>query len=738
VDVPVEWRLAGIGAVALVLLAVGWRLRESRRAYAMVLQGGAIAVLYLTLFAAFRFYGVIALLPAFALMVVVAALAAALAVRQDALALAVVGALGGFATPLLLSTGSGQHVPLFSYYLVLDLGIAAIAWYRHWRVLNALGFICTSGVAIAWGMRSYRPEFATSAEAFLIAFFLLFLAITLMPARHQAPADRTARWIHAGLLFGLPTVSFILQHGIVRGDDMSLALTALAMGGVYVGIAVLARGRSALAAVFEPALAIGTVFLTLAIPFAFDAHVTAGAWSLEGAGLLWAGLRQRHLRTRMAGYALLLLAGLAVGCAHRSGAMPGHWFNATLVNALLIGGASLLGAWFVRRHADALDDNERPAEVLMIGWASLWLVGIAFFEVVQFAPRDRALSLLIAATSAIAALYLGLARRFAWPTVALFVAAHAPWLGVCLAASAANQAAPLQQGGWWAWPLALLVHAGTLATAAPAWPAPLRRMAHTIGPLLLGTLGALQLRHVTADWGDGWSAWPWLGWLVAPALLLGLLLWEQRRPAENRHWPVKAEPMAYELIASGVLSAALVGWAMIANVASDGTARPLPHLPMLNPLDLGIGLALVAAWAWWRSSGARPLTSAHEKAGLWAFGAAAFAWLNGILVRAFHHYGGVPYRVDRWLDSLAVQSGLALLWTVVAMGLMWWSARQGRRAPWAVGAGLLGVVVLKLLLVDLSGSGTVTRIVSFIGVGALMLVIGYVAPLPAKESDRAT
>jgi uncharacterized membrane protein len=58
------------------------------------------------------------------------------------------------------------------------------------------------------------------------------------------------------------------------------------------------------------------------------------------------------------------------------------------------------------------------------------------------------------------------------------------------------------------------------------------------------------------------------------------------------------------------------------------------------------------------------------------------------------------------------------------------------RPAWMVGAGLLAAVVLKLLIVDLSGSGTVTRIVSFIGVGVLMLVIGYVAPLPGKPKEE--
>ena len=115
VHVPIEIRLAGIGAVALVLLVVGWRLRLRLTGYAQVLQGGAVAVLYLTLFVALRYYGVLAVGPAFALMVLVAQLAAALAVLQNARALAVIRALGGFATPLLVSTGSGNHIALFSY-----------------------------------------------------------------------------------------------------------------------------------------------------------------------------------------------------------------------------------------------------------------------------------------------------------------------------------------------------------------------------------------------------------------------------------------------------------------------------------------------------------------------------------------------------------------------------------------------------------------------------------------------
>jgi uncharacterized membrane protein len=219
--------------------------------------------------------------------------------------------------------------------------------------------------------------------------------------------------------------------------------------------------------------------------------------------------------------------------------------------------------------------------------------------------------------------------------------------------------------------------------------------------------------------------------LVVPAALLMLL----PRSATARRWPVRAVPAAYQGVASLVLAIGLLLWTLLANIASNGSAAPLPHLPLLNPLDLGIGVALLAAWLWARSAAAQPALAHLPALPIGVLGAAGFVWLNAMLIRGFHHYGGVPFRVDAWLNSLAVQTGITLLWTVAALVLMWWSARRTLRLPWMIGAALLGAVVLKLLAVDLSGSGTVTRIVSFIGVGVLMLVIGYVAPLPGK-GDR--
>ena len=60
---------------------------------------------------------------------------------------------------------------------------------------------------------------------------------------------------------------------------------------------------------------------------------------------------------------------------------------------------------------------------------------------------------------------------------------------------------------------------------------------------------------------------------------------------------------------------------------------------------------------------------------------------------------------------------------------------QSRRV-WFTGAGLVGIVVFKLFTVDLADIGTVARIISFIGVGVLLLVVGYFSPLPPQRKQE--
>ena len=115
---PLELRLMFVALFGIGLLVLGWRLRTRQRTYALSVQGGGIGVLYLTIYASFALYHLLPPALAFALLVAITAAAGVLAVLQDARALAVFGILGGFLAPVLVSTGSGNHVALFSYCLL--------------------------------------------------------------------------------------------------------------------------------------------------------------------------------------------------------------------------------------------------------------------------------------------------------------------------------------------------------------------------------------------------------------------------------------------------------------------------------------------------------------------------------------------------------------------------------------------------------------------------------------------
>ncbi len=215
---PPAFRLAGISLAALAGLVFAWRKRESHRAFALALQGGAIGVLLLVVFAAFKSHGLIDALPAFAISVVLIAGLCVMAVLQESRTLAILGVLAGFMAPVWLSDGSGNHVGLFSYYALLNAGIFAIAWVRPWRILNLLGFAFTWGIGTIWGVLDYAPAKFASTEPFLVLFFVFYLLLPLLYAR-RAATPGGAR-IDGCLLFGTPLVAFSLQAGLLQGERM--------------------------------------------------------------------------------------------------------------------------------------------------------------------------------------------------------------------------------------------------------------------------------------------------------------------------------------------------------------------------------------------------------------------------------------------------------------------------------------------------------------------------------------
>jgi uncharacterized membrane protein len=839
-NVPIEWRLTGVALGAIALLVVGWRMRTRRPGYAITLQGGAVGILYLTVFAALRLYSVLPPIPAFGLLAALAVLSGILAVAQNARALATLGATGGFLAPILVSAEPGRIELLLSYYLLLNLGVLGVAWFRAWRELNWLGFAFTFGMLGLWVVQRYVPEQYLIAQGFLAAFWLLFLVVSMLYALRQP--ERSRGLFDTTLMFALPLAAFSIQSRLMEGVE--LALTAAVAAGAYLASSavLLRRGEKELRLVTEASFGVGVAFLTLAVPLAASAQWTAAAWALQGLALTWVGTRQKRLLPLMAGLALHFAGALALFRAigiDRIGLEPE--FSGLTLNLIVFALTAFASGWLLNRddardalapHAPELLDLA-PWVLRLIGWAWVaalmwqplpspwyviawcvaavalvasrrrtavdtlhpdWIAGVAFTVLAWLAAEKiaidgdmlttTALRLAISATAVTAAwLSLNGSRQQRNVADALLSLGVVSWLTALLVEAwqrVEDPMAAVQIGlmivvltgmilYWlarrlrWSWPIRLswvqFVAQVVVAMAAVAlamgdarrpsahygvlvWPitwalfylrlhwedradvrAPYPEIIHVAGLWLLTAIVtvefALQFDRIA---GDGWHL---AIWGSLPALALWLLL------AHKTRWPMRAAPLAYASVAAPGLAAFLLGWIVFTSLGTNGDPMPLPYIPLLNPLDLATLLTLFAVLRWHfesdREDWSRPARA--------ALGIGAFIALNAAALRAVHFLAGVPWEASAMGKSLLTQAVLSLLWTGAAMGLMVFGSRRAIRPLWLVGAGLLGAVVVKLFLVDLSGQGTIERIVSFVGAGLLILVIGYQAPVPPAHAN---
>ncbi|MBA1230908.1 DUF2339 domain-containing protein [Pseudomonas viridiflava] len=745
--VPVEARYAGVAASALALLGLGWWLRLRNAPYALMLQGAGIGVLYLTVFAAMKLHALLDPTLGFALLVAITAFSAVLALTQNALALACAGALGGFAAPILASTGQGSHVSLFGYFALLNAGIFAIAWFRAWRILNLIGFFGTFGIGFAWGIRAYTPELFWSTEPFLILFFLMYLAIGLLFARRklqeekEGPQDdnrhallrwsaRQGDYVDGTLLFGTPIAGFGLQYALVDHLEMGAAFSALVLGLIYMGLArvIASRGSERTTLLMETCLALGVVFATLAIPLGLGSQWTTCAWAVEGAAIFWLGMRQHRVLARVFGLFLQLAAG---------GTLLSHldlydaWspLNSDYWTPMVLAIAAFVSAWCIHRYQVLTLVDQKLARALLMIWAATWWAFSLFSAVQLFVPVSLHTNALLIATAASVALWTVLTLRLRWSDLAILCASLTPVCGFLLLDSLGNQYHPAQDGGWVAWLAVFTVHLLSIRRLDVTLPALAARVAHVVGCWLIIAVLALELRFGLMQLSEHYNAWRWLGWAIVPSLYLWAMTSSRQWP-----WPVPAHPDVYRINAAVPLVVLMLAWFWLANFFSDGSADPLPYIPLLNPLEIGLLFSLAGVFLWMRDYLPKlGLSNVHTRnTPLLIAGASLFALVTAMVMRTAHHWADVPWNTEDLFESMRVQAGLSIVWTLMALALMIGGHLRGNRQVWLGGAALIGVVVIKLFFIELSNRGGMERIVSFIGVGILLLVVGYFAPLPPK------
>jgi uncharacterized membrane protein len=367
------------------------------------------------------------------------------------------------------------------------------------------------------------------------------------------------------------------------------------------------------------------------------------------------------------------------------------------------------------------------------------LAGIA--ELGRHAPGrlEPAVSLLFIAATALGALVT--ASHIDWRRLntVSFLTLPAMVLGLPLALVAKPH--PLADLGWLAWPVIFGVHALALRLREAQFPV-LRPALHAVAYWVLALLLAVETAWSVDRIADG--IWPASAALAATAVLVLLTL----RAGSAAAWPVASQPRTYVFGGIGVVLAGLVIATLAVNLTSAADPAPLPYVPLLNPLELASVLVAFVLLRWSEACASllRP-THADEGASpaarITQIGIALPALfglflLTMIVARTVHHWAGVPFDLELLARSTQFQAALSMVWGTAALAAMLLGARRARRTVWMCGATLMAIVVVKLFAVDLGNTGTVGRVISFLGVGVLLLVVGYFAPVPPRTRLGAT
>lgn len=478
-------------------------------------------------------------------------------------------------------------------------------------------------------------------------------------------------------------------------------------------------------------------------PFAASAM-----WTVEGAVLVWLAARRRWDLAVSIGGVLQLAAGgvlgfrLAEDSADHS-SVSGLWEELTpIVNqyfgvAVLLAAGGIASAATVFRSSSALGNVRVPMMWLSLLWGVGWWLFAAWAQLWVMTDEYRlwALSLLVIGTlTAVVIAGRGLRwRELEWAGVLML-----PVLVVVLVVAVVDKDYPSADWGWTAWPFMIGAFAAFLRTGGDKLPA-----TGLYGGLygVLSVFPTAEVYGQLAQTADG--QWPFYGAAAAVLLWLGASL--------------RARPVASWLAGDGWRDCLLYGitpvvWtaaagAGIAVVTHHGNVDPLQFLPILNPIDIFAAASAILLLRWKRemvaelsadSDGLTPAVASLLRlaATSWlpALSVGGVAVLTMTAARTVHHWAGIPFELRSLVYSTELQVALSILWAATALAAMVVAVRAADRRIWIVGASWMGVVVIKLFLVDLANLAALPKAASFIGVGILLLIVGYLAPVPPSQS----
>jgi len=369
----------GIG-ILLGAALYPWSQRLLHKGYKYFSEGIAAlgaATLYLSLWAGWHYYAIFPQSTAFALMIVVTVATFAVAVGRNSERIALLAQIGGLSTPLLVSTGENHEVALFMYLAILGAATLGLAWVRTWKWLLPLQFAATLFFFWGWYDEFYsEPELAVTI-LFATMFFVLFAAIPVVRSWRQGELSELDIGIVVVNAISFPVA---LREMLWPGYRWTLTIAVLALAAAHVGAERFLPndGRNAktrVARILYGGLAL--TFATLAIPIRCDGKWISIAWVVEGAVLIWSGLRTKLPMMRWAGFLLFAIVAGRLSAI----SIPADTFilNARFATFIIAVACFFAACYFASESGDEVGPSETwmylataiAANVLLIAALSL-------------------------------------------------------------------------------------------------------------------------------------------------------------------------------------------------------------------------------------------------------------------------------------------------------------------------------------------------------------------------------
>lgn len=366
-------------ASGLLCLAAAYRTHTRQfKIFAQGLVGAGIAILYLSIFAAFNFYSLVPQWAAFGLMSIVTVIALTHAFYYDSLAVALLAWAGGFLTPIMLSTGHPNEAGLFTYLALLNLGLLATLLRKEsWNILEPLSFFATWSIYLSWRGEYYQAQDLPLTIFFISVFWLLFYGLDAFRLGRGLMRS-TALFQVVGVMNAL--LFFSSLYVVINKDHHDLmGLVTVAVGGIYFLTATLIERRTPLEPMFKAHFLVSSfVLLAVATAIQFEGFTTVMVWSLEAVVLVWYGLLEDIQYAWQCGIGLFFVC--AVKLATTDGAFqfaPIQDFrllaNRRALTLAVMTATTGLGGWltlrFKQEQREALDSAR---DILNFSWCA-WL-----------------------------------------------------------------------------------------------------------------------------------------------------------------------------------------------------------------------------------------------------------------------------------------------------------------------------------------------------------------------------